>query len=157
MEPDYINRIGGARGWRVANTLWARMGGLLWADAMLEPWPMGEEYAAKCETGCASVPGEDHVCGIYAWYDFNTMVQVWYPPGDFRHVRGVVSARGEVVLHERGWRAEFVRVEAIFNDVPDADLPIPKHAIADAYGVPIIKPADFEVFCRERGLVLRPS
>jgi hypothetical protein len=157
MEPDYIDRIAGARSWRMANTMFARMGGLLWADAMLEPWPMGSEYAAKCEAGCALVPGEDHICGIYAWYDVGTMAQVWHPPGDFRRARGVVSARGGVVLHERGWRAEFVRVEAIFDDVPDDDLPIPKHAIAEAYDVPVIKPEDYEKFCRERGLVLHPS
>ncbi len=153
---DYINRIAGARSWRVANTLWARMGGLLWADAMLEPWPTGEEYAASCPAmRCHDVPGFGCKCGIHAWYDVESLVREWYRPEDFRHVSGIVSARGGVVLHDLGWRAQYARVEAILaDDVPDEDLPIPKRTIAEAYGVPLVAPEDYAGFCASKDLVL---
>ncbi len=158
IVPDYTARIAGARSWRVANTLWARMGGLLWADAMLEPWPKGEEHEAACPAVCGDAPGEHCRCGIHGWFDYETMVKTWHPGEGFARVRGVVGARGGVWLHELGWRAQYATVEAIFDDVPDDALPIPKGEIAEAYGVPVIKPEEYADFCRERGLVLlRPE
>ncbi len=144
----------------MANTMWARMGGLLWADVILEPWPVGEEYRAKCDDNPEHrPPAEGCNCGIYAWYTVESLVKEWYKPEDFRHVSGIVSARGDVQLHDRGWRAEYVRVEAILDDdVPDEDLPIPKRTIADAYGIPMVIPSDYEAFCEEQGLaIIRPE
>src|SRR3954447_19462468 len=133
-------------------------GGVLWADVILEPWPNGEEYEASCTRGCHDGPGEDCACGIHAWFDYPTMVSKWYPHNDrWRHASGVVSARGVVWLHEHGWRAQYVTVEAILDDVSDDDLPIPKGEIAEAYGIPIVKPEDYADFCQEQSLVLLRS
>ena len=158
VVPDYTDRVAGARSWRVANTLWARMGGLLWADAMLEPWPKGEEHESACGYGHADGPGENCSCGIHGWFDYETMVKTWRPGKDFARVRGVVGARGVVWLHELGWRAQYATVEALFDDVADDALPIPKGEIAAAYEVPVIRPEDYHAFCEDMGMVVfRPE
>lgn len=156
---DYINRIAGARSWRVANTMWARMGGLLWADAMLEPWPVGKEYEATCSLSKVphETPGEHCTCGIWAWYNPMQLISHWhgYNSEDYRHVTGIVSGAGVMWLHELGWRAERVRVEAILqDDIPEEMLPTTKRELSDAYGIPIIALAEYESFCEDRGLIL---
>ncbi len=58
-------------------------------------------------------------------------------------------------LHDLGWRAQRVRVEAILqDDIPEGMLPTTKREIADAYGIPIITPGEYEAFCQERELTL---
>ena len=159
VVPDYTDRVAGARSWRVANTLWARMGGLLWADAMLEPWPKGKEHEAACRVVCAGDgPGENCRCGIHACFDYETLTAVWSASAEHAHVRGVVGARGVVWLHELGWRAQYATVEALFDDVADDALPIPKGEIAAAYEVPVIRPEDYHAFCEDMGMVVfRPE
>jgi hypothetical protein len=104
VAPDYTGRVGGVRCWRVANTLWAKLGGALWADSALEPWPDGEEYEATCIHKPVHVsPVEDCSCGIHAYHYFGGLVRHWYKPHDFRHVSGVVSGRGRIYLHDLGW------------------------------------------------------
>jgi hypothetical protein len=157
--PDYIGRIAGARSWRIAPTVWARMGGLLWSHAILDPWPDGEEHEASCHTELGhrrphEVPHEHCTCGILAFYDYETLVRSRFGPEDFRHVNGIVSAHGVTWFHDVGFRAQYARVEAIFDDgVSDAALPTPRSEIAEVYGVPIIGVADYEDFCDERGLI----
>ena len=141
--PDATARVAGARSWRIANTMWARLGGLLWAHAMLEPWPVGE-YEAACSltTIPHEIPGEHCTCGVWA-------------PTDYRHVSGIVSGAGVMWLHEAGWRAQRAKVEAIFlDDIPEEMLPTTKREIASAYDVPIIHPEQYEEFCEERGLLV---
>ena len=155
--PDSIHRVAGARSWRVANTLWAKLGGLLWADAMLEPWPVGKEYEATCSLSSVphEIPSELCRCGIWAWYNPELLVTEWYAPEDYRHVSGIVSGAGVMWLHDFGWRAERARVEAIFqDDIPEEMLPTTKREISDAYSIPIIAPEEYEAFCENRGLVL---
>src|SRR5215208_4537544 len=97
--PDYIAEgIAGCRQWRLANILWARMGGLLWSDAMLAPWPRSGEYVAECQSYQAAyragyfqgrdhqVPDERCGCGIYAWLNPGSVTRTPAMPEDFRHV-----------------------------------------------------------------------
>src|SRR4051794_39621213 len=100
--PDYTTRIAGARSWRVAHTPWVRMGGLLWAHSMLEPWrPVGKEYVATCpRSGLPhEVPGEHCDCGIWAWYSPEQLASRWLTP-DARHTSGIVSGAGVMWLHD---------------------------------------------------------
>ncbi len=163
VPADYIDRIAGARSWRVANTMWARMGGLLWADAMLEPWPVGEEFRATCTvTGIPhEIPGELCSCGVWAWYTPEHLVNHWrgYNSEDCRRVTGIVSGAGVMWLHELGWRAQQVRVEAIFkDDVPEELLPTTKREISAAYDIPVIVPEEYATFCEKQGLaMIRPE
>jgi hypothetical protein len=55
-------------------------------------------------------------------------------------VLGLVQGYGEVVLSERGWRAEFARVIGLFRPTPSFTFVTARtvEAIAARYGVPII-------------------
>jgi hypothetical protein len=159
--PDYISRVAAVRIWRVAPHLWAQLGGLLWAPAVQEPWPTGEEFYAKCTTHLDSAPPRPGCgCGIYAFYT-PKLAQ----PGGYwvdssvgptnRLVAGVIGAAGEVELCEFGLRAERATVEAIFTvGAFDHEIPIPRQEIAAAYGAEVISADDYEEFCAERGLVV---
>jgi hypothetical protein len=163
--PDYLNRVAGVRIWRVAPTLWAQLGGLLWAPAVKEPWPTGEEHVATCSGHPDHVPpAEGCSCGIYAFYDPQQAFAADYWPKEHepfinlpfsRLVAGVVGVAGEIVLHDHGLLAARARVEAIFTDgAPDEDLPMPRQVIADAYDVPVIDSEDYHDFCAELGLIV---
>jgi hypothetical protein len=160
--PDYFNRAAGVRIWRVAPTLWAQLGGLLWAPGMREPWPTTErEYVASCAAFPDHMPpAEGCVCGIYAFYTPQLAEEgIYWPqvagPLYNRLVTGVVGVAGEVALHEYGLKAERATVEAIFTDgAPDDELPIPRHELAAAYDAVLIDSIDYEAFCAERGLIV---
>jgi len=162
--PDYINRVAGVRIWRVAPTLWAQLGGLLWAPGMKEPWPTGEEYYASCQGHPDHTPPEAGCgCGVYAFYAPWLAESVGYWPGGAsghpydRVVAGVIGAADEVELCEFGLRASRATVEAIFTapaGARDDELPIPRAEIAEAYGAEVIEVQDFEEFAAARGLVV---
>jgi hypothetical protein len=155
--PDHIRPIAGVRTWRVAPNLWSRMGGLLWASAMMEPWTTGEDHVAHCHMDPTHVPPvEGCTCGVYAYYDPLLVISGRGSLEDPRHVSGIVSGWGEILLHDSGWRAQLGRVEALFDHplMPEVELPIPKEEIAAAYGAEIIYPIDYEEFCRKRDLDL---
>jgi hypothetical protein len=159
--PDYINRAAGVRIWRVAPTLWAQLGGLLWAPNMKEPWPTGEEYVATCPGSPDHAPPQEECsCGIYAFYTPLLAFEGGYWPQERaplynRLVAGIVGAAGEVALHEHGMKSSRASIEAIFTDgATDAELPIPRAELAAAYGVEVIDSRDYDAFCAERGLIL---
>ena len=150
--PDHIGRVAGCRVWRIAPTLWARMGGLLWATWMREPWQNGKEHEAICPPrGCPNPPLKECTCGIYAFSDESGMDR--QNPigkvGGFWHVGGVIGASGRILPALYGFRAAKAKVMAIFND----DFPTDKEEIAHAYGVPIIDRRDYDAFCAEAGLL----
>jgi len=159
--PDYFGLVAGVRTWRVANTMWARMGGWLWSWSMLDCWRKGEEWKeAECQLG-HRIPGDDCVCGIWAFFDVETMENklgprsalAAVPAGDTReryeYVSGIIGAGGDIIVAELGFRAEYAKVLAIFED----DWPTPKLEIAESYNCPIVAPADYDAFCAERGLI----
>jgi hypothetical protein len=160
QAPDYVDPVAGVRIWRVAPNLWAQLGGLLWAPSVKEPWPVGEEYVATCSSHPDHAPPQDGcTCGIYGYYSPELALQGGYWPQEGaplynRLVCGVVGATGEILLHGYGLLASKVKVEAIFTDgAPDAELPIPRQEIADAYDAALIDSTDYEAFCNERGLI----
>ena len=161
--PDYSAAIAGARSWRVAPTLWARMGGYLWSHAMLNPWPDGEEIAAACDAGHPA-PAEECSCGVYAWESAERLLCSPYAPKDHQHIAGVVAGRGKVIRGYSGyWVASAAVVLAFFRD----DHPSPvkevlegsgvflptKDEVAKVYDVPVIEYGDYNDFCDEYGLV----
>ena len=161
--PDYMAAIAGARAWRLAPNLWAKMGGHLWSKALLHVWSDGEEVVAKCDLGHPA-PAKRCMCGVYAWYDVDLMQRNGFAPGDHKTIAGVVAGRGRVIRGHRGyWVAERAVVLAFFDDghpAPKTEvlegsgvyLPTKKSA-AEAYGVPVIKYEDYEDFCDEYGLI----
>jgi hypothetical protein len=151
--PDYLGLAAGVRTWRVANTMWARMGGWLWSWSMLDCWRKGEEWKeAECRFG-HRIPGDDCMCGIWAFFDVKTMeseLGSMSVPGErYEYVGGIIGAGGDIVVHELGFRAQYAKVLAIFEDA----WPTPKREIAESYNCPIVAPADYDAFCAEHDLI----
>jgi len=164
--PDYLAPIAGARSWRMAPTLLAKMNGILWSATMTHQWKDGEEQVAECSRHSHPAPAKGCTCGIYGWYTPELMHANGYGPTDFQHVSGVVAGAGRVYRGERGyWVAERVRVYAFFDDgfaspmeeVSEGSgvyLPTKEEA-ARIYDVDIIKYSEYEDFCSDRGLIVR--
>jgi hypothetical protein len=161
--PDYMAAIAGARAWRMAPTLWARMGGLLWSHAMLNVWPDREEIVAECDAGHPA-PAAGCSCGVYAWKSAEALLGTHYAPRDHKHIAGVVAGRGRVIRGHAGyWVAERATVVAFFDDghpspikevYPGSGVYLPtKEEVAEAYGVEVINYGDFEDFCDEYELI----
>jgi hypothetical protein len=152
--PDYQGLVAGVRTWRVANTMWARMGGWLWSWAMLDCWRKGVEWKeAECRNG-HRIPGDDCACGIWAFFDYQTMARELGPvrggPGEpYDYVAGIIGAGGDIVEHELGFRAQYAKVLAIFSD----EWATPKEEIAAQYHSPIIAPGDYDSFCLDHRLI----
>jgi hypothetical protein len=159
--PDYVGRVAGVRIWRVAPNLWAQLGGLLWAPAMKEPGPTGEEYYAAWGSHPDRPPAAAGcTCGVYAFYDSVLAAAGGYWPDPLdelypRLLAGVIGAAGEIDLAEHGFRAGRATVEAFFTaGAPDHELPIPRAEIAASYDAEVIAADDYRDFCEERGLLL---
>jgi len=156
--PDYLGLVVGVRTWRLANTMWARMGGWLWSVAMTDCWCKGEEWKeAECRKG-HRIPGDECMCGIWAFFDVETMEREFGPvfttgmawTGEhYEHVSGIIGAGGDIVEHELGFRAQYAKVLAIFED----ELATPKREIAEMFHCSIVAPSDYDDFCAEHGLI----
>jgi hypothetical protein len=159
-SPDYSGRAAGVRTWRLANTTWAKMGGWLWSLAMTDCWRKNVEWKeAECRQG-HRIPDEECMCGIWAFFDPQTMQEEFGSlaihllrrmtpePERYEQVTGVIMADGDIVIHQKGFRAQFAKVAAIFDD----PFPTPNQEIAKSYGCPLIAPAEYDVFCAVHGL-----
>lgn len=89
--PDYLAPIAGARAWRLAPNLWAKMGGYLWSHFMNDWWVDGEEKVAVCDEG-HEAPAEGCKCGVYAWLSPKHMERNGYTPRSHEHISGVIAA-----------------------------------------------------------------
>jgi hypothetical protein len=122
--PDYMGRMAGVRSWKVAPTLWAKMGGWLWSAANLGPWPDGEENVAVCETGHPT-PAKGCSCGLYAFYDpasglpYSTSART-----EAGAVSGVIGVAGRIIPGDLAFRAERAKVLALFDDPHDSSTPL---------------------------------
>ena len=161
--PDYSQAIAGARSWRMAPTLWARLGGYLWSHAMLNPWPDGEEIVAKCDSGHPA-PAPGCSCGVYAWKSAEVLRSTGYAVHNHQHISGVVAGAGRVIRGHSGyWVAERAVVLAFFRDpypspvkevLEDTGVFLPtKKEVAEVYGVPVIGYEEFEDFCDDYDLL----
>jgi hypothetical protein len=151
--PDYFDLVAGVRTWRVANTMWARMGGWLWSLAMTDCWRKGEEWKeAECRYG-HRIPGDNCACGIWAFFDYETMTKelpsLSHHGEPYEYVCGIIGAGGDIVGHELGFRAQYAKVLAIFSD----EWPTPKGEISKMYHCPVLAPTDYDAFCDEHGLI----
>lgn len=160
--PDYMGEIAGVRAWRVAPTLWAKMGGLLWAKVQTDVWRDRETKVAQCESS-HDVPHEDCSCGCYAWYTVEVMQRKKFIPTNHSTISGVVAGSGGVIRGYAGYFvAEQMTVKAFFDDGhPSPVIEVQagsgvflatKEEAAEVWGVPVIQYADYEAFCDELGL-----
>jgi hypothetical protein len=148
--PDYYGLVAGVRTWRVANTMWAKMGGWLWSLAMLDCWRKGVEWKeAECPVG-HRIPGDACACGIWAFYNPTLMTRELGPvrggPDEpYEYVTGIIGGGGDVVPHELGFRAQYAKVLGIFSD----KWPTPKEEIAEQHDCPILAPEEYDAFCEQ--------
>jgi hypothetical protein len=160
---DYIlpaGRVAGVRSWRLANTLWAKLGGWLWSHAMTDCWRKNVEWkAAECPGG-HPIPGEGCSCGIWAFHNPHIIDEQYGPllpprtveEEPFQHVRGVIIADGNIIPATLGFRAQYAKVAAIFEDGYDALALATKEEIAGHYHCDIIAPEDYDTFCAKHGI-----
>jgi hypothetical protein len=133
--------------------MWAKMGGWLWSWAMLDCWRKGVEWKeAECRVG-HRIPGDNCACGIWAFFDPQTMAKELSPlsrPGEpYEYVSGIIGAGGDIVEHELGFRAQYAKVLGIFTD----EWPTPKEEISEMYHCPVLALSDYDAFCAEHGLI----
>jgi hypothetical protein len=93
---------------------------------------------------------------VWAFLDVETMVREFGPVftssltnEHYEHVSGIIGAAGDIVEHEKGFRAQYAKVLAIFEDAHTT----PKLEIAESYRCPIVSPDDYDAFCEERRLI----
>lgn len=159
--PDYFNAILGVRAWWIQTAYLRSMfyGGM---------WDKGRVEEAYCPPSQHQAPSSGCSCGLYAFYGAQHLLEggclVTFPQG----VKGVVSAWGDIELHERGFRAQYMRLEALLHDETYLDgyeglwwacLSGDRYkehiaALASRYGVPLIGEWQIEDFAEEEELVI---
>jgi hypothetical protein len=105
-------------------------------------------------------------CGLYAFYDKRSYEEHGgrkFSGRDGR-VGGVVSAWGKVILCEYGVRVQYMKLEVLVLDEVVSNVLYSSGSVREAheelawlYDVPLLLPAQVEVFLRERGVVVERS
>lgn len=100
--------------------------------------PGGSSERESGHTHSAPAPG--CYCGLYGWHSLETLLRIVRPAPlgrfDFRYhwrvphrldrvVVVAVTGWGNVLIHERGWRAQFARIVAISDELPVVDMKSP--------------------------------
>lgn len=104
-------------------------------------------------------PDYDCQCGFYS---FNSLEEADKAGDGFQfpnRIRAVVSAWGDVIICEHGFRAEWMQIEAIVKQPTFAwgveiDATAAWARIADRYSVPVIEVPEVAEFCEALGTVV---
>jgi hypothetical protein len=152
--PDYIGLVAGVRAWRLANTMWAKMGGYLWSWSMLDCWRKGEEWKhSECKQP-HRIPDMNCHCGIWAFFNPELLESGLISFGGYDEpvdvVAGVIGAGGDIVEHEVGFRAQYAKVLAVFDD---QETTILVEEIAAKNSFEVISLSDFDAFCTKKTLI----
>lgn len=107
--PDYVAPLLGVRQWAVTRSL--RLRSAYFPYSFVPSWRVGGEYVASCATHGTAAPEVRCGCGLYAHYDLLLSRKLGWISRNM--VRGIVAASGDIVLHQRGFRAERMRLVAL--------------------------------------------
>ena len=123
------------------------------APYLQDPWrPLLAQHSAP-SSGCS--------CGFYAAYRLGDVLQSRLGRPRRGRCLGAIAAWGRVVLHPEGFRAESVRLLALWVPQKDAGRPAYASTIrsaASAYGVPVFDNAtDLEAYAGEFGVNYAPE
>jgi len=115
-------------------------------------WPAGDGWLeAACSTAEHQPPGRECKCGIHAWHP--TLKNARRVLASRRELAGIVEARGEVEVHEEGFRAERVRPHAlVVSRNRNGKLVRRLAELYDTQVVEVRRPEDLVAWCRERAL-----
>lgn len=143
MPPSEGVRVGEIEGWRCWWVIVGNEGLLLRSMVMPTFWSPWQPLE------CPHMKSENHVepCGIYAWKDSSAALYYardatqWLYAGyvDLPVIRRIAIGRvalwGDVVEHERGYRAEFAKPISIWSVINDDESLCFTTALRDVYGV----------------------
>lgn len=137
--PDVIGTVEGWRAWTVdinpppfgnCPKLHSATYAYFWAPRI--------KARAKCEAGCADVPGEDCTCGFYAAKTLDHLRQMGYSKyvenTETVTVVGELRMWGKVIEGTQGWRSEFAYPRRLFVPFEAWRLGKP---LREGYGVPV--------------------
>lgn len=151
--PDYTAPLLGVRKWQVEN---GKLNGLFKRGE----WARGGEQKAKCDEH-DSPPAVNCSCGLYAFYDYDLYSQHCGELNGVEQILGIISARGDIVLAQYGFRAEYMKIEAfLLNKLSisvfgsEVSIAVAYEAMAKRYGVPLLDPQEVPSFCEELGGVV---
>lgn len=127
----------------------------------------GNPASARYEREAHDVPGNNCKCGYYAFYSTEAQMEHGGGYPDIKPLRAVVSAWGDVITHDVGFRAEYMQIEALVVWENQEDYPLITgsslspaeavqewHQLAERYAVPLLAPSEGDAFCRQHGEVL---
>lgn len=160
QAPDGINPIVGVRAWRVQTTL-QKEDFLHSVYKHGVPWPTDRKLEAKCVQPVTTtwrawgpptpiegfqIPGEIHpdqpvpykhcTCGIYALNSELGDAEV--RPWGSDSIVGIVLLWGQVLEGDRGYRAQYAKVAALWMDTDEPERVDLITQMAERYGVPLI-------------------
>jgi hypothetical protein len=104
--PDLIEPVVAFRKWRVVD---GRLRSLYEPIYWLDPLQRASCRAANRDNPPHAAPHSGCTCGIYASHE----PDYEFPTVDYRGVSGIVTAWGNIEVHDDGIRAEWVQVEAL--------------------------------------------
>lgn len=111
-QPLFPHALLGFRKWQYvpkSSDLQSLTGGLLWTKANQIASCEAAHPAARGAPRIHSAPHQRCACGIYAYHQLQYVV-----PSNYCLI-GAVAARGDVQLHQDGWRAAEVQVLAFYH------------------------------------------
>lgn len=143
--PDCTAPLIGVREWRL---LWRdRAHGTALASLITSHvWRRSEE--AYCRH-YRRAPHPECGCGLYAFYDWK-LCNLFGAGLRENGIAGIVSATGDIELHEHGFRAERMKIEALLQ-WPDASWWQRRKykGVAKRYHVPLLSLKEAETFAQE--------
>ena len=145
--PDLVNPVIGWRAWgwtdsryltsQIVGSGTAPFGHYIWHDKHMTAECMPTPFTPSAQRPSAShvAPGERCFCGLYAYHEQpSSWTEV--APGQ---IRGLVKAWGEVMVHLRGFRAQYMEILAInFPALHSAGRQYFVREVAAKYDVPLV-------------------
>jgi hypothetical protein len=148
--PDLIEPVVAFRKWRVVD---GRLRSLYEPIYWLDPLQRACCRAAHRDSPPHAAPRSGCTCGIYASHE----PDYEFPTVDYRGVSGIVTAWGNIEVHDDGIRAEWVQVEALSiyerwaTRQSDA-----VRTVAESLGSDVIDLCDLEAAAGQYGVRLDP-
>jgi hypothetical protein len=148
--PDLIEPVVAFRKWRVVD---GRLRSLYEPVFWLDPMQRADCRAQNRGNPPHEAPHSGCTCGIYAGHkpDYE------FPKVDYRGVSGIVTAWGNIEVHEDGLRAEWVQVEALsIYDRWHSRQAEAVRRVAESLGSDVVDLYDLEAAVGQYGVRLDP-
>lgn len=160
VAPDLMQPLLGFRAWVVH-------GGRIKPTGMGgDVWRGGAEVRAECVRGSDHrAPSAACECGLYGWHSFKALMHDHQAtrPVTSPFVLGAVVARGRMEIHQRGFRAEYMR-PVLFTNLPGEQERARQEGRIDVWrlakllgGIRVVGPDEIETVAQEYGQLVPDS